>query len=51
MIVVLALATLWLGIGVLLTVGTRSRGWHADAVFLVLWPVHVVAHLLGRDRW
>lgn len=40
-----ALAALWLGIGLYMAANSRSRGLWADVSFMVTWPIYVA---LGR---
>lgn len=41
----IALATLWLGVGLYMVANSRSRGIWADLSFMVTWPIYAA---LGR---
>lgn len=46
---IFSIAVAWICIGVALVASTGSRGFLADTVFLVTWPVHAYRHLKGRE--
>jgi hypothetical protein len=39
----------WFLIGFLMVIASRSRGLLADAIFIFTWPIHLIAHLLGKE--
>lgn len=39
----------WIAIGFGMTLTSGSRGWFADGLFILTWPVHVVMYLLGKE--
>ena len=46
--IITALAIVWLVVGLWLVISSQSRGWKADAAFVLLWPAHVYFELLKR---
>ena len=40
---------IWIGIGAIMVLKSQSRGWWADTLFVVTWPVHFIMYLLGKD--
>ena len=38
-----------IGVGLLLVGRTDSRGWVADAIFVLTWPIHLYRHLRGEE--
>lgn len=39
----------WLAIGLWMTVNSPSRGWLADALFVLSWPYHLARHSRGEE--
>lgn len=35
-----AIPIIWIAIGIWMVIRTKSRGWKADAAFVVTWPIH-----------
>lgn len=36
----LAIPILWIAVGVWMVIQTDSRGWKADTMFVMMWPLH-----------
>lgn len=43
-----ALAIVWIVVGLWLVINSQSRGWKADTVFVLMWPVHLYLEMLKR---
>jgi hypothetical protein len=43
------IAAIWIVSGLYLVGRTQSRGPLANAIFVVIWPIHFVLYLLGRE--
>lgn len=44
-----AVALVWVVGGLYLIMNSRSRGFWADALFMLIWPIHFVRHLMGLE--
>jgi hypothetical protein len=49
MTILWAIFSAWLLGGIYLVLKSRSRGWWADALFVLLWPIHLLRHLAGKE--
>lgn len=47
--IILGVAVAWIAVGFGLVASTESRGFLADALFLVTWPAHAYRHLRGQE--
>ena len=45
---VLAIAIIWIAVGIWMVIRTNSREWKADAAFVALWPLHWYFEILMR---